>query len=640
MSAIWGCVDMASGEIPPQCANEMQAAFAKFRIDRFSAVSKPSAVMGCALQYIRSYSQNETLPIYDEERREMFTADCLVDNRSQLIAQLCPGEASIPDAALLFLAYKKWGAEMARRVYGCYSYAVWNTHTKTLLLGADHTASRAIYYKRQGSRIYFATRMESILNACGQKQLNEEWLCLFFAMKNLTILAEPLATPYKDVFRIEAAHYNVFTNEDTKAVRYWSFEDVKPLRLGSDNDYKEYFRELFTQCVNESIADVSGQTGILLSGGFDSTVTAALAAKKLAAQNKKLYGYTNVPIKGYRSPYKKDFFTADETDTMLRFCEMYPNILPQTFSLPECDGYSNVRDILSVYETPYKSLTNVDWLHSLYKKAGEQGCRVLLTGQFGNATLSWGSVEDYVHEMLHKGRLLHAVTTVNKACKLYGFSRKNYFKSLLKSYLSRTDKNEDLLQYTWVRRTTAQRLGVCAGDARLLYNSTNPKLARLSFRKHRRIAINPTAFAHIADVETQMSLQNGFVLRDPSRDIRVIEFCSAVPLQCFVNAQPQSRRLSRAYFGDLLPDCITAQTAPRGRQSADALERLLPRWAEIHSDAMRVFESEELQKYLDAERLQKSLKDFRTIDTASTNASELLPFGIAYVAGVFLEMQG
>ncbi len=639
MSAIWGYVDLATDKTT-EMSNLMEQPFHCMKIDDLRAERLGSAVMGCALQHIRSWSKQEQLPICDEDNNIIFTADCLIDNRSDLIPELCPGEENIPDGTLLFYAYKKWGADMAKRVYGCYSYAVWEEKKGILTLGVDHTGSRVLYHQRIGNRIYFSTRMDSIFAGGGKKEINDEWILLFIAQKNLTIHTEPTKTPYRDMYRVQAAHYNVFCIEEEKKVCYWSLKEVKPLRLKNDEEYKQHFLTLFNRCVEESIQGVEEEVGILLSGGFDSTTIAAIASKKLAGKNRKLFGYTHVPIEDYDNRLNTKYIVPDERENVLKFCEMYPNIVPNFLPLPECNGFNHMEESLRVYGLMYKSLVNIDWLHAMYKRAGSEGCRILLTGQFGNATISSGNINSYIKAMYKKGRFLKGFLTLNTNCKLRRYSRKRVFKDSLemiaKKFLTLNPK-EDYLDASLisVNRQTADMVGIKSNDKRLKDNSQTSADRWFSIEEIMELVVNPNALAHISEPETQFSLQNGLALRDPSKDIRIIEFCASLPFECFVNEKGETRRLVRYYCAHLLPPSFLPETAPRGRQSADTIDRISGSWDEIYSAIKECGENKAVLKYIDKESLDKVLeesKDINKIDPYS-----ILQIGAVYMLSLFLK---
>ena len=61
-----------------------------------------------------------------------------------------------------------------------------------------------------------------------------------------------------------------------------------------------------------------------------------------------------------------------------------------------------IDDWLEIMEMPYKFLQNSVWLKGIYEKAHELGVGVLLNGEKGNFTISWGPVLDYYTLLLRK----------------------------------------------------------------------------------------------------------------------------------------------------------------------------------------------------------------------------------------------
>ncbi len=644
MSAIFGCVDFNGSNISQDTIDALQKPFNDFKIDRFTAERYGSAVMGCGLQYIKLWSKDETLPMIDEESGNIFTADCVIDNRGDLIAELCPTEQEIPDGDLLYRAIKKWGPDMAKKVYGCYSYALYNKAENKLVLGVDHTATRVLYYQIVGSRIYFSTRMDSVLAASQSREVNDEWIMMLVGLKSLAIHTNPIDTPYKGVKRVEAAHYNTITNNGVEAIRYWSTDDVKPIILKNDNEYKEQFLKLFARCVEEQIQGVDGEVGILLSGGFDSTTTAALAIKKLRKDNKKLHGYSHVPIDKHKIRYNVNRVMENETRTINLFCDMYPDIKPNLLPLPECDGFSNLQKNIKLYGLPFKSLTNVDWIGEMYRSAGKDNCKILLSGQYGNASISWGDMDSYFGIMIKRGKLGLAIKAMNSYCKNKKLSRKKLFFDKIKTLgraFSGGDKDTNYLTagYIGLNLDTAKELGISARDKRLKSNGESQSNKLYSYKEIRDLIVNPIAFAHISEPETQFSIESGLLHRDPSKDIRIIEFCHAIPLECYVNDKAETRRLVRHYCAELLPKQFLPESAPRGRQSADLVTRLLDNWDEIFIDIKNTFAKGDIYRYCDKKELDEAMERFKTIDEDKTTSTELLRFGLAYAVALFLEQE-
>ena len=641
MSAIWGCVDLGGGNLPEGLCAAMEKPLHEYKIDRYASISGGNVVMGCGVQYIKTWSEKEPLPIYDAEAGAYFTADCLIDNRAELIAELCPGNSGIPDGELLFLAYKKWGEEMPKRVYGNYSFAAYERKANRLLIVADHTASRSVYYFREGDRVFFGTIEESLLRGKGGKpELNDEWIALYLAMKPISLLTNPEETIFKGVLRVTASCVNIFTQGDGMDVReYWSVGQVKPLKLKSDGEYKEHFRELFFRCAREAVQGVNGETGVMLSSGFDSSAVAAATAPVLDAQGKRLLAYTHVPVEGHESGYNKKFFITDEREGVLRLCGMYPSIAPHFLPFPECDGFSNIREILNAHETPYKAVVNVDWIHAINKAAAADGCRILLDGQMGNGTISWGNILVYERHLLTRGRPFKALSTLNRYARQKGVGRKRELRFLLSSFMPNAfdrEQKEDWLEGSFVNRELAAAFGIKNGDERIRMNVQLARPLIKPYSKFRKDVFNKIAFAHIADSATKLALKSGIILKDITRDIRIFEFCSSVPIECFVNSVPETRRLARIYLADLLPPEILPETAPRGRQSGDWLERIAPKWPALYEDVLRVCESPALSRYVDMPAVREALELYRNLP-AKKEEDNFMRFGALYILGLFLE---
>ena len=53
-------------------------------------------------------------------------------------------------------------------------------------------------------------------------------------------------------------------------------------------------------------------------------------------------------------------------------------------------------------EMPYKFFENSFWLKGMFEKAHEEGIGVLLNGDRGNFTISWGSALDYYAILLKR----------------------------------------------------------------------------------------------------------------------------------------------------------------------------------------------------------------------------------------------
>ena len=636
MSAIWGCIDLSDNDLPEGLCAAMERPLHEYRIDRYASISTNNVVMGCGVQYTRKWSEKEPLPIHDAKSDVYFTADACIFNRDELIGELCPENNGIPDGELMFLAFRAWGADCSKRIYGSYSFAAYDAQKNELVISADHRISRSIYYFCEGSRVYFSTLTSPIREGCdAAPQLNDEWCALFLAMRSYAVMVDGIHTPYNGIFRIPAAHYYVFSGQVERKIRYWFPDKVSPLRLNNDDEYAERFRTLFDKCTRETL-QASGKVGAQLSSGFDSGSVAAYSARILEERGEPLLSYTHVPIDAFsKENTQREVF--NEKEGVERFCTMHSNIVPRFLSTPDKNGVLSLPEIMLKDFFPIKSITNIGWIDGIMEEMAHDGCRVLLSGQYGNVTISRGSVDTYFTMLLSKGKIVRFLKELNNFTDVMKLNRKRVLKKLLTRFtpvfLQRL-KVGDYLRDTLVNRDYAALCGINKKDRRLERNLNIHK--RNTLKRENESYYEDFSLAQISDYETKLTLFYGLQSFDITKDPRIIEFCCSLPLECFTNAKPESRRLTRVYLADNFPPEVLPELSPRGTQSADEIERLIPVWEQAYEELTRVCLSPQMCRMADADKVGLLLERLKTgpDQVPSTELNRLL---YIYSMGIFLE---
>ena len=124
----------------------------------------------------------------------------------------------------------------------------------------------------------FATMPNGLFALNGvPRELSEEKFADFLVLNH----AEHATTIYKDVFRVPPAHVMRIESEGTATDRrYWSPDDIRPVRFRSDQDYADGLRECLDSRGSAAMRSAH-PIGCLLSGGLDSSSVAVLAARAL-----------------------------------------------------------------------------------------------------------------------------------------------------------------------------------------------------------------------------------------------------------------------------------------------------------------------------------------------------------------------
>jgi asparagine synthase (glutamine-hydrolysing) len=184
------------------------------------------------------------------------------------------------DTEVVLRAFEAWGEKCVERLHGIFSFAVWSARTRTLLLARDQMGVKPLYFWRPPNRagLVFASEVKTFLNLPGFRAEVDEASVQEFLEFGYTFSGN--RTILKGMFKLLPGHtMKVIAGRVGEPVRYFRPEVAAPARPGGREELEEELHEVLTRVVAEQlVADVP--VGLLLSGGVDSGVIAALAARK------------------------------------------------------------------------------------------------------------------------------------------------------------------------------------------------------------------------------------------------------------------------------------------------------------------------------------------------------------------------
>lgn len=178
------------------------------------------------------------------------------------------------DVETILPLYLDRGPACVRELDGMFGLCIYDHRTRTLLLGRDRAGEKPLFYARIGGEILFASELQCILRHPGvSRELDPIAVAEYL---RLGYVPEP-RTMFRDVRRIEAGTFKLFTAEREETVRYWdpaSFA-IEPIDV---RDAIAETRRLIERAVEKQVmSDVP--VGVFISGGMDSSILATLAAK-------------------------------------------------------------------------------------------------------------------------------------------------------------------------------------------------------------------------------------------------------------------------------------------------------------------------------------------------------------------------
>lgn len=576
MSAIWGYLSYTK-PIDESLSSSMEAPYReKCKIDCYRKQQTSDLYIGCGIQHITKEAQQEVLPIFDEKSGIYLAADCILDNREELLSLLVDTDYSQPDGTLMYLAYKKWGIDCLKKFRGMFSMAVYDANTKTLYLASDPVSSRCLYYYKTKDFICFSTLLEPIRRICPELVLNEYYLKDFLTAPGLMPNIVSTETPYTEVYKINPGCYMSITNDSITEHSYWTPFTHKKRRHLTAKGYGKAFHTLYTECVKD-VLRTDGEIGIAMSSGLDSASAGALAALQLKDKNKTLYSYTYIPYETPVEDKKHKDYVHDETEDVMSIVRMHPNIKPHFLNNNGNNCFDSLSEGLDIMEIPYKAVVNFPNLYEVYNHAKTDRCKVVLTGQTGNTTISHGKIIDILYDSYQKRHYLRFLLTLNRYSKVTKISRKKALRSCLHQfkYAQKIYRHPNVDEYCPDNPFLSEHilenypLQKRYKEGELEFLASVPT----SHEFYQQTLHKKALYTYIGEWETKLGLATGILLRDPTRDIRLLQFCANLPYHLFAY-RGTPRWLIRENLKDILPAAILENWMRYGVQNSDWLIRI------------------------------------------------------------------
>lgn len=290
------------------------------------------------------------------------------------------------DGEVILHLYEENDSDFVTHLRGMFAFALWDCKRRRLVLARDRMGEKPLYLFERDGALVFASELKGLLHSgLVPFELNPRAVNLYF---HYQYVPEPL-TPLKGVRKLDAAHLLTLDVENWRIEekKYWRMEDAPPL----DGEPGELIRERLEE-VSELIVRSDVPVGVALSGGLDSSVVAAFAARRQNALCAFSVGYAGRP-------------DCDEREDAAR--------LARHLSLPFHEIELDVQAIVDFFpqlnywrDDPVADIAGFGY-YAVMKLAREKNVPVLLQGQGGDE-LFWGypQLRDAARETHLKAALL------------------------------------------------------------------------------------------------------------------------------------------------------------------------------------------------------------------------------------------
>lgn len=642
MSAIYGYVFLDGRPIPPSTAEGMAKAMERWGPDGNSTVSEGAAVLGMANLAITPESVHEAPPLR-EPGDLIFTAAARLDNRDELCETLeirFSEREAFSDGRLALLAYRKWGEEAPEHLFGDWTLAAWDGLRRKLFLAKDHLGNTGLYYYLRPPVFAFAADPEALFAAGGiERKINETRIASYLT---LAPLGDPDETCWTNIHSLPAGHSLTVTPDGKSVRRYWEMKRAPAAGGRKDDEYVAGLLEHYRAAVKVRLRS-RRPIGTTLSAGLDSGSLTALAAQALKETGQRLTAFTSVPL--LPAAHLVPGSLADEWPLARAVSLRYDNIDHLAIDAATMTPLAGIERAVAIARAPQHAASNEFWIMALHDAARERGVGVMLTGQLGNGGVSWSGGRDPIFWLFAAGKWDAGIKAMARWKKRSG-------RSWIRTVAGQLVR--PVLRPVWRRAQQMLKPGASLWSG---YGAVHPDFAaRMGLRQAVKAAcFDPTYSRPIEPFEERKLtvVRNGtgagpvwhlygaafgMEVRDPTADIRLLEYCVSVPAEQDIFDGGRRMLIRRAMEG-LLPPEVQWNTR-RGKQAADVALRLLRNPGEMESVLGRLAAHPEASRYLDLELMRRVWRGVQAKATVRTSAlvSTLLLRGI--MCGCFIEDAG
>lgn len=401
------------------------------------------------------------------------------------------------DTEVLFKLLNSEGLVALDRLNGMFAFAHWDTQSRTLLMARDRLGQKPLYWFKDEQCCVFASELKAILRFLQRRfKLDPIAIDQYFArgyiLSPRTIFQDIHKLPAGCSLRLDAASWQ------HEIQTYW---DYSPVDVPTDpNQAIDQLDELLSDAVSKRlISDVP--FGCLLSGGIDSTLMTAMAARAMGKDQLKTFsiGFDSDDPRFNELPYAK--MTAEH-----HHCQYHSQVVALG------DFLALVDDVSDYFDEPFANFAMFP-MRRLAQLCRQQ-LTVVLSGQGGDE-LAAG----------YEGRYNWAVGSTDQKIKPSSMDH-------LASYLQRTN----LLQWVGAR----EAMYAPAMSQTLLKQITGISHVGEFWMTHPRFdTLNQALYAdvktnlpdYLVCVEERMTMAASLEARNPMLDWRVVNFMLSLPAE-------------------------------------------------------------------------------------------------------------
>lgn len=465
------------------------------------------------------------------------------------------------DTEVIVHLYEEHGECFVDHLNGQFAIAVWDTHTKCLVLARDRTGIRPLFYTETAGRFIFASEVKALFALPDVRRAIDVQ-----ALAETCTYWSPLVprSAFEGVSSLPPGHVMVIADRVRRIHCYWdwTFPDAKDggaSQNRTEADYAAELQELLIDSVRLQLrADVP--VGAYLSGGLDSSIVTTIV-RNFSDTPLRTFSLTFDDAEFDESAYQKelvDYLGTEHTSircTRADIAAAFPRTILHTES-----------PIVRTAPAP---------LMMLSRHVREAGYKVVLTGE--GADEVFGGYDLFKEAKIRRfwARSPNSTSRPRILERLYPYLKNSPVtgRAFTQAFFRDGMEHADQPYFAHIPRwTTTRRISqFFSRDVRAAVGDWDPYDAIIATLPHEMSRWKPMARDQYIEAHTLMTgyllssqgdrvaMANSIEGRYPFLDHRLIEFANRLPPQLKLHGLTEKYLLKKSVKG-LLPESVRTRT--------------------------------------------------------------------------------
>ena len=180
------------------------------------------------------------------------------------------------DTEAILRLYEDFGADCVQHLRGMFAFAIWDSVDESLFIARDRVGKKPLLYShRPNGDLVFGSEFTALLEHPSiSREIDHQAIDAYLSF---SCVPAPM-TAYKEIRKLEPAHWLRWKNGEIETRRYWRPDFSKKINLTEEEAIEETTRLLRESTSLRMISEVP--LGAFLSGGVDSSTVVALMAQE------------------------------------------------------------------------------------------------------------------------------------------------------------------------------------------------------------------------------------------------------------------------------------------------------------------------------------------------------------------------